>query len=205
MKRARVISDGEREMAEPRKVFRIERTAAARMAHRGGDTAASPHRGEVMRAFSALQAMMAASATSLPTGSIAVAETTDGGAASRVENTARIAQELDAVIAGSAQATQKILAAAEQIDELANNLSAALKGHSEQGLAQDISDIVIRIFEACNFQDLISQRVAKVMKALRANEAPPRHSDDAAPELHGPQLPPDKGHLSQSEIDALFC
>ncbi len=192
-------------MAEPRKVFRIERTAAARMAHRGGDTAASSHRSEVMRAFSALQALMAASATSLPTGSIAVAETADGDAALRAENTARIMQELDAVTAGSAQATHKILAAAEQIDELANNLSAALKGRSEQDLAQDISDIVVRIFEACNFQDLTSQRVVKVMKTLHANEAPPRHSDDAAPDLRGPRLPPDKGHLSQSEIDALFC
>ena len=78
----------------------------------------------------------------------------------------RIADELDAVTAGTAQATQKILAAAEEIDQLADNLSAALKGRLEQELAQDIADSVLRIFEACNFQDMIGQRVAKVMKTL---------------------------------------
>ncbi len=75
-------------------------------------------------------------------------------------------------------------------------------------MAQDISDSVLRIFEACNFQDLISQRVAKVMKTLTANEASAESAHDAAPhivpDLHGPRLDGDKGHLSQSEIDAMF-
>ena len=124
----------------------------------------------------------------------------------------RIADELDAVTAGTAQATQKILAAAEEIDQLADNLSAALKGRLEQELAQDIADSVLRIFEACNFQDLISQRVAKVMKTLSiedTRECSTRQERRAAAaearDLHGPRLDSDKGHLSQSEIDAMFA
>ena len=126
----------------------------------------------------------------------------------------RIVQELEAVAADTAQATQKILAAAEEIDQLANNLAAALKGKLEQGAAQDISDLIICIFEACNFQDLSGQRIAKVRTTLKFLEhpstpeqnadksAPPR--DDAAQLLHGPRLDGDTGHITQAEIDALF-
>ena len=59
---------------------------------------------------------------------------------------ARIAGELHAVINDSELATQKILAAAEDIDQAANNLSVALKGDFEHGLAQDIRDRVIADF-----------------------------------------------------------
>ena len=45
----------------------------------------------------------------------------------------RIAHELVAVTDGTEQATQRILAAAEEIDQLANNLPPALKGKIEQG------------------------------------------------------------------------
>ena len=67
----------------------------------------------------------------------------------------------------SEAATQKILAAAEDIDQAAANLAAVLKDGIARGLAQDIRDRVVQIFEACNFQDLTSQRVTKVMTALK--------------------------------------
>ncbi len=128
----------------------------------------------------------------------------------------RIANELLAVTNGTEQATQKILAAAEAIDQLANNLAAALKGKIEQDLAQDIQDLVIRIFEACNFQDLIGQRVNKVMMTLKFVEdhitsvldeiknMSTRPSAEAAQYLHGPRLDEDDGHASQTDIDAIF-
>jgi chemotaxis protein CheZ len=107
-------------------------------------------------------------------------------------------------------ATQKILAAAEDIDQAANNLSATLKSDFEHGLAQDIRERVIKIFEACNFQDVTSQRVAKVLatfagleqQIVRALDALTR--SPAAPPLHGPGLPDEPGHISQGEVDALF-
>jgi len=124
--------------------------------------------------------------------------------------TARIADELEAVIHDSEVAAQKILAAAESIDQAANSLAGLLKGHFERGLVQDIRDRVIQIFEACNFQDLTSQRVAKVAASInglgnqitRAPQALVRA--DAAPPLHGPRLGDAMGHVSQSDIDSLF-
>jgi chemotaxis protein CheZ len=175
-------------MAAPRKVFRIEEMAAVRLFRPAGGSW-TPSR-----------------PPATPDRSPPAVET---------EHLVRIAHELDAVATGTAQATQKILAAAEAIDQTASNLSAALNGKIEQGLAQDIQDFAMRIFEACNFQDLIGQRVSKVMAMLEFIEQPrPRDDfketppaqprDEAAEYLHGPRLDIDVGHLSQSEIDAIF-
>ena len=79
---------------------------------------------------------------------------------------ARASRELDAIVRGTEQATQRSLQAAEDIDQCANTLSAALKSEHEKGLANDIRDRVVQIFEACNFQDLTGQRVGKVVETL---------------------------------------
>jgi chemotaxis protein CheZ len=204
-------------MAAPRKIFRIEETASARF-RCDGDGAQPPpcsgdmpaHHGEIMQALGALQAMM--NRTARPP----LAAAAPGAAAElRAALLVGIAHELEAVIAGTAQATQRILTAAEEVDQLADNLSAALKGKIEQDLAHDISDQVVRIFEACNFQDLIGQRIGKVMATLKLVEdniasvlngtktaPPPRR--DGVPSLHGPRLDSDHGHIAQSDIDAMF-
>jgi chemotaxis regulatin CheY-phosphate phosphatase CheZ len=201
-------------MAAPRKIFRIEETAAARLKGNGapppaysGDMPA--HHGEIMQALGALQAMMNRTART------PVAVTAPGAGELRAALLTRIAHELEAVTTGTAQATQRILTAAEEIDQLADNLSAALKGKIEQDLAHDISDQVIGIFEACNFQDLIGQRIAKVMATLKLVEdniaselygtkTAPSPRRDGVPSLHGPRLDSDHGHVAQSEIDAMF-
>jgi chemotaxis protein CheZ len=228
-------------MTEPRKIFRIEETAAARLGLASGleDTQAALRHAEIMRELKALRALLGAAAPSEPadkpkphdaeaerltselhliydalSGAKGAAANPDKGAL-QLAPINRIAHELDAVVTGTEQATQKVLAAAEQIDQVANNLSAALKGKIEQGLAQDIQDLVIRIFEACNFQDLAGQRVAKVLATLRYVEAhitrvleelkngpAPRH--DGSQQLHGPRLETDRGHVSQNDIDAMF-
>ena len=189
-------------MAAPRKIFRIEQTAAARAVPRNARAAVSSHHGEILQALGALQALMAAQSPAAGADGLGVA---DGRAPAglQAESFARIAHELDAVVDGTAQATQRILAAAEEIDQLADNLGAALKGRMEQELAQDISDGILRIFEACNFQDLIGQRVVKVMKTLRSEEPAVAVGADA-PALHGPRLNGDADHMSQAEVDALF-
>lgn len=190
-------------MAAPRKVFRIEQTAAARLPPQAGSDAASPHHGEIMQALFALQALMASDPPAASPGvRVAPADVGENPQA-QPDSQTRIAHELDAVVSGTAQATQRILAAAEEIDQLADNLSAALNGRMEQELAQDIADSVLRIFEACNFQDLIGQRVAKVMKTLQTG-APSMPPTADAPAVHGPRLNGDAGHMSQAEIDALF-
>jgi chemotaxis protein CheZ len=221
-------------MAEPRKVFRIEETAAGTsLQPQAEDDPAALAHAAIMHELSALRSLLAPASTARPgrtepsqrreiarlaselhlihsvirgTGS----EPLDPGLRLQAEQMTRIACELDAVIKGSEQATQKILAAAEDIDQAANNLSAALKGEIEQGLAQDIQDRVIEIFEACNFQDLTSQRVAKVMATLdriegqitRALAELTRANDPLV--MHGPRLDSDRGHVSQNDIDSMF-
>jgi chemotaxis protein CheZ len=181
-----------------RKVFRIETSAVARRDDAVAQSHAASRHAETMAALAALRAMLAA-AMPQPAGNQASPPAATAAAARL--SIARIACELEAVVSGSAQATDKILAAVEQIDELSHDLSAALIGRPEQGLAEDIQDLVIQIFEACNFQDLIGQRVGKVMATLDPIDAA---AQTAAPKLHGPGLDFDSGHASQHDIDALF-
>jgi chemotaxis protein CheZ len=137
----------------------------------------------------------------------------------------RVTHELDAVVDGTEHATQRILSATEEIDQMANMLAAAVKNEHEQGLAHDIQDRVIQIFEACNFQDLTGQRITKVVATLKFIETHIARMmeiwggidafKDADPEaiaerqghtkmLNGPKLEEDVGHASQDDIDALF-
>ena len=64
------------------------------------------------------------------------------------------------------KATQTILHEAEGIDECARALGSTLKTDYERGLAQDIQEHTVKIYEACNFQDLAGQRIAKVIATL---------------------------------------
>ena len=120
--------------------------------------------------------------------------------------------ELDAIIAATAEATGAILDAAEKL--------TAIGGGVPQGAGEQITEQVTRIFEACTFQDITGQRITKVVKTLKQIEAkvadlvvafggapaPARAAKPSAKGesalLNGPQLPKDA--VSQSEIDALF-
>ncbi len=122
------------------------------------------------------------------------------------------ADELDAIVAATAEATGAILDAAEKLTAISTGHPAA----SEQ-----ITEQVTRIFEACSFQDITGQRITKVVRTLKEIEvkvaelvqafgdmpAPARPAQAAAPEgdaalLNGPQLPGTAA--SQSDIDAIF-
>src|SRR5690606_19752309 len=71
----------------------------------------------------------------------------------------RVTHELDAIVGGTEQATEQILSSAESIDQDASTLSARLKDEQNLALVQDMQEKVIKIFEACNFQDLTGQRI----------------------------------------------
>ncbi len=141
------------------------------------------------------------------------------------EDMTRVTDELDAVVGGTEQATERILATAEIIDEKAGNLAARLKGDNN-GLATEIQERVVEIFEACNFQDLTGQRIRKVVNVLKfiedrvdrmmeiwggmdafntieADESLRRAGDAAL--LNGPALPDADDIASQDDIDALFA
>ncbi len=131
----------------------------------------------------------------------------------------RAVYELGAAIDGMEKAAQKILKYSEAIDENARTLAATLKTGYERGLAQDIQEQTMRIYEACNFQDLAGQRIGKGIAALHAVEEHVARmlalSDGVAvtPQpavapvkrlVNGPKLDGDQGHASQSDIDAMF-
>ena len=118
-------------------------------------------------------------------------------------------------------ATQTILKSVEAIDDSAKALSASIKEKYKRGLAQDIQDNVLRVYESCNFQDIAGQRIGKAMKTLAAIErqvtdmlarcdgnsakrgaAPPASNERGL--LNGPRLGRDTGHASQNDIDRMF-
>jgi chemotaxis protein CheZ len=132
---------------------------------------------------------------------------------------ARAAGELGAAVEGMEKATQKILASAELIDDCARTLAAALSDDYHHGLAQDVQDHVVRIYEACNFQDLAGQRIGKVIALLTmieeklaamiaTNSGAGVQSTEAKPApdlINGPRLDGAGGHASQRDIDAMFA
>jgi chemotaxis regulatin CheY-phosphate phosphatase CheZ len=73
-------------------------------------------------------------------------------------------EELDSIVGATEAATSDILAAAEQIQEVAWTLR-------EQGLDAEVCDLLdakaTAIYTACSFQDLTGQRTRKVIQVLR--------------------------------------
>ncbi|WP_419898097.1 hypothetical protein [Roseomonas sp. USHLN139] len=122
--------------------------------------------------------------------------------------------ELAAIVQHTAQATHEIIDTCEQLETLAAQVPQA---------ADALFAATTRIYEACAFQDITGQRIAKVVTALQTIEnrigkaraqmaaenvpPPPAPAQPAAVPpgdglLNGPQLP--GAAISQSAIDALF-
>jgi chemotaxis protein CheZ len=139
---------------------------------------------------------------------------------------ARVTNELDAIVGGTESATETILSGAEDIEQMASTLIARLKEDQNLALAQDIQERVVKIFEACNFQDLTGQRITKVVATLKfiethivrmmeiwggldafkdieAEKIAERTGDAAL--LNGPKVDGEVGHASQDDIDSLFA
>ena len=124
--------------------------------------------------------------------------------------------ELDAIVAHTAKATEAILETCETLDKVAGELSGATQG----GLAAQLQEATTRIYEACSFQDITGQRITKVVATLKTIEAKVAHiieafgerrrGDPPLPEpppeeslLHGPQLP--DVAMDQTDIDKLLA
>jgi chemotaxis protein CheZ len=124
--------------------------------------------------------------------------------------------ELDAIVAHTASATNAILTSCEMLDEVGAEASGEVAAKLTQAITQ--------IYEACSFQDITGQRITKVVATLKAIEekvasiiaafgeradpgaaAPAvRAAPEAAPSLlNGPQLP--TAAMDQSDIDRLLA
>ncbi len=126
-------------------------------------------------------------------------------------------EELDAVVAATAEATGTIMDCCDVI----NDTAAAIGG--ENGVT--IEGEVMKIYEACSFQDVTGQRITKVVKTLTTieekiallldvigNRLPGMDNETTEDEdtrtgddrlLNGPQLP--ENAISQDEIDKLLA
>ncbi len=126
------------------------------------------------------------------------------------------ADELDAVVAHTAAATNAILEACETLDRAALGMDGP---HADA-----LQAATMRIYEACSFQDITGQRIAKAVSALKAIDAKiarivstfggnrhvrgaPAPEEAAAPAeaalLNGPQLP--AAAMDQAEIDRMLA
>ncbi|HSV28637.1 MAG TPA: protein phosphatase CheZ [Candidatus Omnitrophota bacterium] len=123
--------------------------------------------------------------------------------------------ELDAIVGATEAATNEIMDSAEHLESLTPMM--------DQEVADRLTAITTRIFEACTFQDITGQRITKVVKVLKEietrvehlvkafgtdiaeAEAPAKAKDTVTDEdlLNGPQLPSDAA--DQAEIDRLLA
>ena len=119
--------------------------------------------------------------------------------------------ELDAIVAHTAAATDAILESCETLDRLGEALDGAA--------AAQLQEATTRIYEACGFQDLTGQRITKVVAALKALDAkvvgiiaafggrraeqPAAAPAPATGLENGPQLP--RNAMGQSDIDKLLA
>ena len=131
---------------------------------------------------------------------------------------ARAAGKLGVAIEGMEKATEAILKSAEVIDDSAKALAATSRTDYARGLTQEIQDHVVKLYEACNFQDLGGQQISNVIETLNAIEnhvdgmlerdggrsADARRFKSNGELLNGPRLDGESGHTSQHDIDLMF-
>ncbi len=134
-----------------------------------------------------------------------------------------MADRLDAIVESTAQATDTILAAMEEIDGFVEQLRAHPEPSGIDSLCDGIVTKTMEAMETCSFQDLTGQRINKIVGSMsfveeRVNamaelfgrkeiqdltdqwELPQQVDDGVA--LDGPQRAGEG--ISQDEIDSLF-
>ena len=127
--------------------------------------------------------------------------------------------ELDAIVAHTASATDIILEVCETLDRVGEQLGKDTGVPRAAAAAAQLQDATTRIYEACSFQDITGQRITKVVATLKTIEAkvsslieafggrrelppPPPPPVDLLP-MHGPQMP--AVAMDQSDIDKLLA
>ena len=123
--------------------------------------------------------------------------------------------ELDAVVGTTEEATQTIMESCEKILEV-------MKGEKPE-IFQQVETCVVKIFEACTFQDITGQRIKKVVTCLKqidakttsilkalegelgdiAGKAMDSKGENVVNLLNGPALP--KNAVTQDDIDKLLA
>ncbi len=120
--------------------------------------------------------------------------------------------ELDAIVEATSDATGSIMDSCDVIMDKASNI----EGEDGEAIVAE----VMKIYEACSFQDITGQRISKVVKTFHDIEekidrlvsvlgikAVPEENDDGPTGdealMNGPQMPDDA--ISQDDIDKLLA
>ena len=131
--------------------------------------------------------------------------------------------ELDAIVAATESATERILHANEEIEKLVREIANFHADDTDvTERSEAIANHIIEVLEACNFQDITGQRIQKVVTTLRFIEerilaliniwgveaftdlpVPDSSAELTEDEqlMNGPQI---SGGITQDEIDKLF-
>ncbi|MBL4691705.1 MAG: protein phosphatase CheZ [Magnetovibrio sp.] len=133
-----------------------------------------------------------------------------------------MADQLDAVIKATDDASNTIMGCAENNDDIITELRKTVTDKVQLGLLEKISNNGMDIIQACSFQDLTSQRVTKVARSItyveervqalaevwgkeEIDKVNVKGLDKTEDEklLNGPALDPNES-IDQDAIDALF-
>ncbi|MFZ5834066.1 MAG: protein phosphatase CheZ [Pseudomonadota bacterium] len=144
--------------------------------------------------------------------------------ANRYERITDVTHELDEVVFDTERATENILSSCEEIERHIDQIELQASSPDERAEIQALGQKVVKIYEACNFQDITGQRITKVVNTLKfieqrldvmmsiwggreefdsieLPEAEVAHEDDLL--LNGPAREGGDS-VSQADIDALF-
>ncbi len=133
-----------------------------------------------------------------------------------------MADQLDAIVGATEEATNTIMEAMENNDQLLAKLREEITDSDQLACLDRIAENGMAVFEACSFQDITGQRVSKVVKSVtyveerinaligiwgkeeleKVEVKPDREKTADEMLVHGPPL---EGHgISQDDIDKLF-
>jgi|GWRWMinimDraft_9_1066018.scaffolds.fasta_scaffold00143_2 chemotaxis protein CheZ len=144
--------------------------------------------------------------------------------ADKYERITDVTHELDEVVLDTERATENILSSCEGIEAHIDAIELQASSPEERAEIAELGQKVVKIYEACNFQDITGQRITKVVNTLKfieerldvmmgiwggheefeAVDLPEReigHEDDLL--LNGPAREGGDS-VSQDDIDALF-
>lgn len=133
-----------------------------------------------------------------------------------------MADQLDAIVEATEEATNAIMGAMEAMETNLSSLKGIVTSEEGQRLVAGTEDEIGKVYEACSFQDITGQRITKVVKSMKFIEerissmlgmwrpeelkevagAVKKELTEEQKLLHGPQL---KGQgVSQTEVDKMF-
>lgn len=144
--------------------------------------------------------------------------------ANKYERITDVTHELDEVVLDTERATETILSSCEAIETHIDAIELQASSPEERAEIAGLGQKVVKIYEACNFQDITGQRITKVVNTLKfieerlevmmgiwggheefeAVDLPEKeigHEDDLL--LNGPARANSES-VSQDDIDALF-